>query len=96
MELHKSTDNIHKYYIIYQNKKISFCAKNYNDYTIYYKKYGKEIADKKKAAYIARHSKNNEDWTKSGMFTAGFYSRWILWHLPTVEESFRDVKRRFL
>ena len=38
------------------------------DYTLYYKKYGKEIANKKKAAYIARHSKSGENWGKSGMF----------------------------
>ena len=72
MELHKSNDGKHKYYIIYQGKKISFGAKNYMDYTLYYKKYGKEIADKKKAAYIARHSKSNEDWGKTGNFQKVF------------------------
>ena len=96
MELHKSNDGKHKYYVICQGKKISFGAKNYMDYTLYYKKYGKEIADKKKAAYIARHSKSGENWGKSGIFSKGFYSRWILWHLPTVEQSFNDIKKRFL
>ena len=37
MELHKSNDGKHKYYITYQGKKISFGAKNYMDYTLYYK-----------------------------------------------------------
>ena len=95
MELYKSSDGKHKYYIL-QGKKISFWAKKYMDYTLYYKKYGKETADKKKAAYIARHSKSGENWGKSGMFSKGFYSRWILWNLPTVEQSFNDVKKRFL
>ena len=31
----------------------------------------------------------------SGTDTAGFWSRWILWHLPTIKESYNDIKRRF-
>ena len=37
MELHKSNDGKHKYYVIHQGKKISFGAQNYIDYTLYYK-----------------------------------------------------------
>lgn len=33
----------------------------------------------KKEAYIARHSKGGQDWTKSGAMTPGFLSRWVLW-----------------
>ena len=35
--------------------------------------------EEKKKAYLARHSKMGEDWTKSGLKTAGFLSRWVLW-----------------
>ena len=35
--------------------------------------------EEKKKAYLARHSKMGEDWTKKGMQTAGFLSRWVLW-----------------
>tara|TARA_R100000329_G_scaffold149866_1_gene141397 strand:- start:498 stop:836 length:339 start_codon:yes stop_codon:yes gene_type:complete len=35
--------------------------------------------EQKKKAYLARHSKMGEDWTKSGLKTAGFLSRWVLW-----------------
>jgi len=35
--------------------------------------------ESKKKAYLARHSKMGEDWTKSGLRTAGFMSRWVLW-----------------
>ena len=38
-----------------------------------------DFGRKKRMAYIARHSKMGEDWTKSGMLTPGFLSRWILW-----------------
>ena len=48
----------------------------------------------RKQRYINRHQKN-ENWTKSGIDTAGWWSRWILWHLPTIKESYADIKRRF-
>jgi hypothetical protein len=41
-----------------------------------------------------RH-KHNENWSKSGIDTAGFWARWLLWHLPTIKESYTDIKRRF-
>jgi hypothetical protein len=78
-----------------REKSVKFGAAGMQDYTKYYKKQGKEVADEKKAAYIARHSKNNEDWTASGKDTAGFFSRWVLWNKPSVEASLADVKRRF-
>ena len=86
-----------KYFIITSsNKKIYFGQAGYNDYTIYYKNEGKDIADKKKKAYIARHSKMGEDWGKSGIDTAGFWSRFLLWNKPTIKESYNDIKKRFL
>ena len=91
-----ANDGKHKYYIITASgKKVYFGAIGYNDYIIYYKNYGKEYADKKKNAYIARHKKN-ENWTKSGIDTAGFWSFWILWHKPTLQSSYNDIKNRFL
>ena len=91
-----ANDGKHKYYIITTSgKKVYFGAIGYNDYIIYCKNYGKEYADKKKNAYIARHKKN-ENWTKSGIDTAGFWSFWILWHKPTLQSSYNDIKNRFL
>ena len=28
---------------------------------------------------------DKENWTKSGIYTAGFWSRWLLWSYPTLE-----------
>ena len=73
--------------------KVTFGATGYNDYTIYSKR-SKVLADLHEEAYLKRH-KVTEDWTRSGVLTAGFWSRWILWNLPTVSASLRDVKGRF-
>ena len=67
-----------KYYIITEsNRKIYFGASDYSnsDYTIH-------KDEERKQRYINRH-KNNENWSKSGIDTTGFWSRWLLWNLPT-------------
>lgn len=43
----------------------------------------------KRQAYLARH-KTNEDWSKSGIMTAGYLSRWVLWEKPMKNK--RDIK----
>ena len=85
---YKSDKPNKKYYIITNNnKKVYFGASGYSDFPTH-----KDEARKQR--YINRH-KNNEVWTKSGIDTAGFWSRWILWHLPTIKESYNDIKKRF-
>jgi len=78
-----------------REKSVKFGQSGAMDYTKYYKKQGKEVADMKKKAYIARHSKAGEDWTASGKDTAGFFSRWILWSEPTVKSSLTKMLKRF-
>ena len=85
---YKSDKPNKKYFIITKdNKKVYFGQAGASDFL----QHGDEI---RKMGYINRHKKN-EDWTKSGIDTAGFWSRWILWHLPTIKESYNDIKRRF-
>ena len=94
---YKSTDNKHKFFIITSSgKKINFGSASNKDYTIYYKEEGKEKADKMKKAYIARYSKLNENWNKSGIDTAGWWSLKLLWNKPTIKESYEDIKKKFL
>ena len=49
---------------------------------------------RKKKAYIARH-KGQEDWTKSGIHSAGFWSYWIGWTEPTLLEAVRKIEKKF-
>jgi len=49
---------------------------------------------KRKELYIARH-KPRENWNKSGIKTAGFWSKHLLWNKPTIQQSVRDIERNF-
>ena len=86
---YKSDKPEKKYYIITKdNKRVYFGAAGYSDFT-------QHKDEARKQLYINRH-KNNENWTKSGIDTAGFWSRWLLWHKPSIKESYEDIKKRFL
>ena len=47
-----------------------------------------------KDRYIARHKKN-EDHGLSGVKTAGFWSKILLWNKPTLEASVDDINKKF-
>lgn len=68
-------------------KTIHFGAKGMSDYTI-------NKDPERKRLYIKRH-KARENWSKSGIRTAGFWSRWLLWNKPTLDESIQDIEKRF-
>jgi len=51
--------------------------------------------ERKKAAWIARHSKAGENWEYSGRDTAGFWARHLLWSAPTLRQSIKYIKERF-
>lgn len=59
-------------------------------------KYGSTYIDHKndelQKAYIARH-KVNENW--NDINSAGFWSRWLLWNMKTLDESIKDIEKRF-
>ena len=84
-----ATNGKNKYYIISKTgKKMYFGALGYEDYTIH-----KDPI--RKARYIARH-KNKENWTKSGINTAGWFSRWLLWEEPNIRDAYEKIKNKLL
>jgi len=94
LDLSLADDGKHKYVVTLLRlggnprlKTVKFGADGMMDYTLYYKRDGKEVADIHRDAYIARHS--GEDWTNP--LTAGFWSRWLLWEKPTVKESLHSI-----
>ncbi len=51
--------------------------------------------DASKLRYIDRHKKSESKfWNKSGIDTLGFWSRFSLWHLPTITASYQDIKKK--
>ena len=50
--------------------------------------------ESRKMRYISRHKKN-ENWNKSGIDTAGFYSKHLLWNKDSFEKSFKNLKKKF-
>ncbi len=93
----KPSTNKNKKYMVKVKKDdkvylIHFGSQLHKDYTIYYKELGKEEADKKKNAYIARHSKNNENW--NDVLTPAYWSRWVSWNLPTIGASLNYIIKR--
>jgi hypothetical protein len=48
--------------------------------------------EERKQRYIDMHEKNESKyWNKSGIDTASFWSRFLLWEKPTTKESYQDI-----
>ena len=81
----KSTVKGKKYDAFLNDKKISFGADGYEDYTMH------NNEDRKKR-YIARHKK--EDWTTKNMESPAWWSRWLLWEKPSIREAINEIERK--
>ena len=93
--MHKSDNPEKKYYVELEGssgrrKRVYFGAAGMNDYTTF----PALEREERKNRYIQRH-RANEDWSASGIETAGFWAKHILWNQPTISESLRDTKIRF-
>lgn len=95
VKLEKLKDDKKKYMVVLKHnvkgvdkeKIIKFGEAGAEDYTIH-------KDDERKKLYISRHEKN-ENWTKTGIATAGFWSRWLLWNKKTINASLNDIKKTF-
>lgn len=90
--LKKNSQGPKKYTVILRyddgkTKTVQFGAAGMSDYTKH-----KDASRKKN--YVSRHAAR-ENWSKSGIATAGFWSRWLLWNQTTLSASKRDIARRF-
>ena len=88
IEISKSNKKDKKLMAVIDGKKtIHFGAAGNSDYT-------KHKDPDRKDNYISRHEKN-ENWGKTGVDTAGFYSKHVLWDKPTLEASVNDLNKQF-
>ena len=75
-----------------KNKTVHFGAEGYTNY-IQSSQIGQTVQpEEHKTRYISRHEKN-ENWTD--ITTVGFWSRWLLWNLPTMNESIKYIENQF-
>lgn len=68
-------------------KTIHFGARGMSDYT-------KHKDASRKQRYMDRHARR-ESWSGSGIKSAGFWSKHLLWNKPSLTESIRSVENRF-
>lgn len=77
-----------KFMAIFSNgKKVHFGSSNHSHYQIHKN-------NDRKQKYLNRHRKR-ENWTKSGMYTAGFFSRWYLWESTSYSGAAKILKQKF-
>ena len=85
---YKSDKPEKKYYVITDtNKKVYFGAAGYDDFTTH-------KDEERRQRYIARHK--NEDWTKSGIDTPGFWAYHYLWSFPSKTQAYQKIKQTYL
>lgn len=85
----KSPNSTKKFRAMLPNgKSVDFGAAGYSDYT-------KHKDPERKDRYITRHQRR-ENWSPGGMYTAGFWSRWLLWGEPTLAASKRYIQHVIL
>ena len=83
--MNKSTNNKKKDAIV-DGKQISFGQGGASDFTMH-------KDETRIERYIARHNKN-EDWNKSGIKTAGYWSKHLLWNMDTLQKSIDDISKK--
>lgn len=64
---------------------VDFGLRGFSDYTIH-----KDRARMER--YLVRH-RRRENWTPSGRYTAGFWSRWLLWSRPSLQAAKRVTEK---
>ena len=85
--LAKSNRSDKKYMVRVENKTVHFGARGMSDFTIH-------KDPERKQRYIARHKKR-ENWTKSGIKSAGFWSLHLLWNKPSLQASIKFIENKF-
>ena len=73
--------------VIDGKKTVHLGASGYQDFTTH-------SDSKRRDNYISRHQKN-ENWGASGVKTAGFWAKNILWNKDTLTKSVDDLNKKF-
>jgi len=68
-------------------REIHFGQKGPSDFTQHHD-------EERKKRYISRHKKH-ENWSASGIDTAGWWSRFLLWELPNIDDAIHNIEEKF-
>lgn len=83
--VHRGT-GLHKFRAEFPDgKSVSFGRRGYSDYTIH----GDHM---RMLRYLTRH-RRRESWGPAGKYTAGFWSRWLLWSKPNLRAAARQAEK---
>ena len=86
--LKKSPITSKKFRVVLDNgRHVDFGAVGYSNYTIHKN-------PERMKRYVIRHQKR-ENWNKSGVATAGFWSRWLLWSEPSLSRAKQLISKKF-
>jgi Family of unknown function (DUF5754) len=66
-------------------RSVDFGLRGFSDYTIH-KDHARMIR------YLGRH-RRRENWTPSGRYTPGFWSRWLLWSKPSLRAAQKATQK---
>jgi hypothetical protein len=87
--LRKSPKPEKKWRVVFEDgSHVDFGQKGYSDFTLH-----KDPLRMKR--YVHRHSGMGETWSKKGLHSAGFWSRWLLWSKPSLPQAKRFVENKF-
>ena len=85
--IQKSTRKDKKFIVVMHGMVHHFGQSGYDDYTTH-------NDQKRKDSYIARMNVN-QDWSKGGIHTSGFWAKHILWNKKTIKGSTKDLQQKF-
>ena len=86
--LTKSPHSEKKFRVVLENgRSVNFGAKGYQDFT-------QHGDPDRMRLYVIRH-RARENWKRSGIDTAGFWSRWLLWSKPSLDQAIKFIKQKF-
>jgi len=67
-----------------EGRTVRFGRKGYSDYTIH-------KDPERMRRYLTRH-RRREKWGRAGRYTAGFWSRWLLWSRPSFKGALASTQ----
>jgi hypothetical protein len=88
MLLKKSPISHKKFRVVFDDgSHVDFGARGYQDFT-------QHRDPNRMRLYVIRH-RSRENWTRSGIRTAGFWSRWLLWSKPDLQKAIDFMEKKF-